>query len=598
MTKLLAGLLTAAILSALAAVPAGATRGSRYHDATTGPYGMVVTESPAASRVGRAVLESGGNAVDAAAATVFALGVARPQSCGIGGGGFMVYRSAKGTVNTLDFREIAPAAIRADQFVGDPLASKYTGHTTVGVPGTVAGMQAALSRYGTRTLAQTIAPAERLARIGFRVPGSLSAAMQANAARLNLFAPAAAQYLRIDGSPYAAGDKLVQPELAASLRRIIRGGTGAFYRGTIARRIVADMRAGRPTADPGLLTPADFAAYRAIWRVPVRGTYRGREIIGMPPPTSGGVAIQEMLNLLEGFDLAGTGASSAQEIHLVAQAQDIAFADRGAYLADPDAVRQPTAVLVDKAYAARRRPEIDPFSTRAYGPGDVGPAARADGADENPRGSTTQVDVIDSQGNAVALTCTIEQEFGSAVVAPQTGFLLNNELTDFGTPGSANEPAPGKRPRSSMSPTIVVAGGKPVFVGGGAGGVRIIMGVLHALIGTIDFGRSLPEAVDAERWDTMGTQTLSIEDARVGAPVVDELRARGYAITPLGEYGPSPRVQLAGRDPGGTSTIGVSDSRSDHAALAQRPPIACGRSGTARPGAKPACAGPRSARGG
>jgi gamma-glutamyltranspeptidase/glutathione hydrolase len=558
----------------LAGLPtAQAREGSRFHQGVTSRLGVIATESPAASRIGRAVLESGGNAVDAAVATVFALNVARPQSCGIGGGGFMVYRGANGRTDTLDFRETAGAAATRTMFQPPGLHKTFTGHLTVGVPGVVAGMQAALRRYGTRTLAASIAPAERLARQGFRVPLSLQGAAEDNAERLATFPNTAAVWLP-GGRPIQRGTLLRQPALAATFRRIIRGGPDAFYRGTIARRIVRDMRTPRPeTKDAGLLTVRDLAAYRAIWRRPIAGTYRGRTVIGMPPPTSGGVAIQEMLNILEGFDLRAAGQSSAVADHLIAEAQKIAFADRGGYLADPAFVRMPISGLISKDYATVRRAEIDLNRARTYVPGNfaAAPAVRAAGAVErNPNGSTTHVSVVDRRGNAVALTCTIEQEFGSTVMAPGTGFILNNELTDFGDPGTANEPAPGKRPRSSMSPEIVAQNGRPVLVAGGAGGARIIMGVLLQVIGTVDFGLSLPQAVDAERLDNQGGATINIEDVRVDPTVLAALVARGHRLTREGEYGPRPRVQLAGVDPRTGLRTAVSDSRSDQAALVQR----------------------------
>jgi gamma-glutamyltranspeptidase/glutathione hydrolase len=483
----------------------------------------------------------------------------------------MVYRSHTGAVRTLDFREPAPAAMRADQFVDDPLAKAFTGHTTVGVPGVVAGMDAALDRYGTMNLAQAIAPAERLARKGVRVPTSLSGSMAANAARLKLFPAAAAHYLR-DGRPYQPGDLLVQPVLAATLRRLQRGGRDAFYKGTIARRIVADMNARRPTNDPGLMTMADLAAYRAIWRKPLIGSYRGREVDVMGPPTSGGVAELEMLNLLEGYDLASSGQSSARAIHLIAEAQRVAWSDRNAYLADPDQVAVPVDTLTSKAYAAERRREINERATRAHvagGPSHA-PIRATPGADENPAGSTTQVSIVDARGNAVSLTCTIEQEFGSAVVAPGTGFLLINEQTDFSAPGTANQPAPGKRPRSSMSPTILVQHRRPILVTGGAGGATIIMGALETVLDRVDFGLPLADTVDAERFDDQGGSTLMIEDGRIAPAVLADLQGRGWMLQRLGEYGVRPRIQLAGYEPALLRNAAVSDSRSDHAALRQR----------------------------
>jgi gamma-glutamyltranspeptidase/glutathione hydrolase len=391
------------------------------------------------------------------------------------------------------------------------------------------------------------------------VTTSLSGSMQQNAARLKLFPTAAAQFLRA-GQPYPPRSTLVLTELAATLRRIMRGGPAAFYRGVIAQRIVRDMRTPRPaTQDAGLLTLQDFAAYRARWRDPLAGTYRGRLVFAMPPPTSGGVATLEMLNLLEGFDLVGAGQSSAQASHLIAEAEKIAFADRGAYVADPDFVSQPTLVLTSKAYANQRRAEIGP-AAGTYAPGSLSNSTPRSSRDANPLASTTQISVIDARGNAVSVTCTIEQEFGSAVMAPGTGFLLNNELTDFGAPGTANEP----------HPVIVVSRGKPILVAGGAGGARIIMGVLSAVLDVVDYGLDIAHAVDAERIDDLGTAKLMIEDARFDPAVLADLQARGHTLVREGEYGPRPRVQLAGIDLATGLRAAVSDSRSDRGSLVQR----------------------------
>src|SRR3954454_989037 len=412
------------LVLALAGLPTAQARpGSRFHPAVSSRLGVVATESPAAARVGRGVLESGGNAIDAAAATVFALNVARPQSCGIGGGGFLVYRSHTGATRALDFRETAPAAIAPDQFAGtDKLYSAFTGHTTVGVPGVVAGMDAALARYGTLTLAQAVAPAEELARTGVRVTRTLATGVANNTERFQRY-PATAAIFLPGGRPLQAGQTFRQPQLAESFRRIMRLGPAAFYNGTIGRRITAEMKGFQhpEIGDQGLLTMDDLVRYRALWRTPLVGTYKGTSIAAMPPPTSGGVVLLEMLNLLEPLDLRGKGVLSPEGLHLIAEAQRVAWADRNQYLADPDFVRQPVGTLISKAYANQRRNEMSVSRTHSYGPG----AGTVQG------GSTTQVSVIDARGDAVSLTCTIEQEFGSAVVAPGTGFLLNNELTDF-----------------------------------------------------------------------------------------------------------------------------------------------------------------------
>lgn len=558
-----------------------ATEGTRYRPPVESAGGIVVTESPAASRVGRQVLSEGGNAVDAAVSTVFAMGVARPQSCGIGGGGFMVYRSAGGRTAALDFRETAPAAVTSTTFAGPGPHRTFTGHRTVGVPGTVAGMDAALERFGTRTLSEAVAPAERLARVGFRVPVSMSAAMAQNADRLKLFPAAARQFLVNGTTPYAAGETLRQPDLAATLRRIGTRGADGFYSGPVAERIVASMATAEQqlAGDVGLLTSADLAGYRAKFRPPLVGSYRDATLVAMPPPTSGGVATLQMLNLLEGFDLKAAGQSSADALHLIAESQKIAFADRAVYVADPDAVEVPD-VLASKEYAVRRRAEIDLARAKTYRPGLAG-AARAAGADTNPAASTTHISVVDAAGNAVALTCTVEQEFGSAVVAPGTGVLLNNELTDFSDPGTANEPRAGKRPRSSMNPTIVVQDGRPTAVVGGAGGVRIIMGTLLAMINVIDFDQNVGQAIDAERIDANGAAgRLIVEAPRVSASVQAELTRRGHVFAPTGEYDLRPRVQIAGIDLATGRRVGQSDPRTDFAAL--RAPRPAAERGTVR----------------
>jgi gamma-glutamyltranspeptidase/glutathione hydrolase len=534
-----------------------------------GRLGVVATESPAAGRVGLRVLERGGNAVDAAVATVFALNVARPQSCGIGGGGFAVYRGGDGRIASVDFRERAPLAFTPRTLVPAGLHKSFTGHLTVGVPGTVAGMDLLLRHYGTRTLAQSIAPALPLARRGVRVTRSLSTSMATNAPRLKLFRAAAAQYLR-RGRAYPPGSILRQPALARTLELIARHGPGAFYRGRIAGQIVADMRTGsRRRGDSARLGLSDLASYRAKLRRPLVGRYRGHTVITVPPPSSGGTTLLEILNILSGFDVRGLGASSADGLHVLAEAQKLAWADRNAYVADPDRIRVP-AGLISPRYAAQRRAQIDRGRAQAYGPGRLARLAppRASGADANPHASTTHVSIIDRRGNAIALTCTIEQEFGSAVVAPGTGFLLNNELTDFSDPGTVNQPGPGKRPRSSMAPTIVLRGRTPVLVVGAAGGARIIMGIVQTVLNVVDFGHDIAHAVDAERIDDP-TGTMTIEDRRVAADVIAALIARGHTLMRVGEYDVRPRVQAAGVRLRGGLRAAVSDPRAENGSFAQ-----------------------------
>jgi len=445
----------------------------------------------------------------------------------------------------------------------------------VGVPGTLAGMQSALRRYGTRSLAETIRPAERLAQRGFEVPQSLSEAMAANAERLKLFPAAARQFLR-GGQPYPAGATLRQPDLADTLRTIRKHGPRAFYEGSIARKVDAEMDRTRAKPIPGdsaLLTAADLRRYEAKWREPLVGTFRGRRLVAMPPPTSGGIAVLEMLNILETFDNKASGQSSADTLHRIIEAQKLAFADRGEYVADPDFVRQPTRTLTSKQYAARRAAQIDPARANPEPEPGLGPRATVANGPENPAGTTTHLSVIDAWGNSVALTCTIEQEFGSAVVAPGTGFLLNNEMTDFGAPGSANEPRAFKRPRSSMAPIIASEAGRPIAATGAAGGSRIIMGSLFTVFNRIEYGLPLNEAVDAERVDAneFPAKGIKVEDTRLAPGVLDSLRARGHTLDLLGEYDTRPRVQAAGyRGDSGRAKDAVSDSRTDDGSLAER----------------------------
>jgi gamma-glutamyltranspeptidase / glutathione hydrolase len=568
MRRLLAVVVLAAVLAAAALTTASAKEGSRFRPAVSGRLGVVATENEQAARVGRRVLERGGNAIDAAASTVFAMGVSRPQSCGLGGGGFLVYRGRTGRAATLDFRETAPAAFAPQTLQGPGLHKTFTGHLTVGAPGVVRGMAKALRRYGTISLARAIAPAERMARRGVTVTPALSESMAENADRLKLFPAAARQYLIGSERPYPAGSTLRQPDMATSLSLIRRKGPRAFYRGRIARLIAAEMRRARRNPIPGdaaVMRRSDLTRYRAKWRRPLLGSFRGRGIVAMPPPTSGGIAVLEMLNILEGYDLKGMGQSSADALHLIAEAQKLAWADRAEYVGDPDFVRVPTGTLISKSYAARRRSLIDMEHAGNFGPG-LGPYQP---------GSTTHISIVDRRGNSVAVTCTIEQEFGSAVVAPGTGFLLNNEMTDFGTPGTANESRAFKRPRSSMSPTIVTQNGRPIDVTGGAGGSLIVMGTFFSVLNRVEYGLDLAHAVDAERIDAQQEPggPIMIEDARIDPAVIADLEARGHTFMSLGEYGERPRVQAAGyRSPsGGPLKDAVSDPRAEAGSLAERP---------------------------
>jgi gamma-glutamyltranspeptidase/glutathione hydrolase len=562
----------ALLVATLGVGPAAATEGTQFREVITGDVGMIATESPAATEVGLAILEQGGSAVDAAIATVLAINVARPQSCGIGGGGFMVHRAADGALAALDFREEAPSAFTSSTLAGPGINQGFSGHLVVGVPGTVAGLWAAHQRYGTMEWADLVAPAEAMARDGVIVQQSLSEAMGTAAPRLRLFESAAEQFLVGGVSPYPAGSTLVQTDLADTLVTLGAGGRDAFYSGPIGEAIVAEMvdNAGAYPGDEGLLTAEDLLAYEAIWRDPLVGEYLGAQIVAMPPPTSGGIALLEILNLLSGFDIQTDGHGSADHIHLLAEAQKMAWADRNAYVGDPDVVDVPTELLTSMAYADSRRGEISLVQARGYEPATIsGASVLPPGADFNPLGSTTNLSVMDAEGNALALTCTIEQGFGSGVVATGAGFLLNNELTDFSGAGTANEPGPGKRPRSSISPTIVVIDSQPTLAVGGAGGATIIMGSVHAVLNVVAFGMDTAQAIDAQRWDSSSNPTLNIENDRVSSEVQAQLLQRGHRIVSQGEYWILPRVQGVGVNPTSGVHEAASDSRTDFAAAAQ-----------------------------
>jgi gamma-glutamyltranspeptidase/glutathione hydrolase len=542
-----------------------AAEGTRYRAPETGRKGAVTTVHPLAAEAAIGVLDKGGNAIDAAAAAVFAVGVVRPDMCGIGGGGFLIYRGADGQVAALDFREKAPSRYTFE--TGSPYFG--TGHSVAGVPGTVAGMAAAVRRFGTKSLAQVIAPAVGLARDGFAVSPELSQDMATNAQRLSLFPASADIYLVGDTLPYPPGATLVQADYAESLDLIAKQGSRAFYEGKIARLLIDEMKAsGRST-----MRARDLESYKPIWRKPIVTGYRGRQVIGMPPPASGGIAIAEMLNILRGLNFVEDGQSSVDHLHYMAEAQKIAWADRAAYVGDPAFVDVPTRWLTSRRYATQRRAEIFREEAKTYEagerPGSRGGVTPED--DVNPNSHTTHVSVMDAAGNAVAVTCTIEQVFGSAVVAPGTGFLLNNELTDFDAePGHPNAPAPGKRPRSSMSPTLVVEDGETVLSVGGAGGPCIIMGVLQTIVNTIDFGLNVAQAIDAERIDARCFfDDMGIEDARVPVAAQQELESRGHTLQREGEYFILPIVQGVAYDPGSNERSAVSDPRSEWGSAAQ-----------------------------
>ncbi len=469
-----------------------------------GTQGMVASQEATATRVGLEVLKGGGNAVDAAVAVGFALAVTLPRAGNLGGGGFMLIHMAEsGETLALDYREEAPAAAGRDLFLDadgkvDNQRARFS-YLSAGVPGTVAGLAAAQARFGRLSLAEVLAPAIRLAEEGMPVSVALAEGLAARAERLKAWPETARVFFKADGSPYSAGEKLVQSDLAWSLKEIARDGAAAFYEGEIGQRIAADMK-----ANDGLITESDLAAYDVVWREPVTGSYRGYAIASMPPPSSGGVHLVQILNLLESYPLGEMGAGSAATLHVMAEAMKLAYADRSQHLGDPDFWKVPQRGLTSKAYASRLRQRID--QDRALAATEIGPG------DPVPYESneTTHFSVADRFGNVVSNTYTINFSYGSGIVAKGTGILLNNEMDDFsakpGTPnaygligGAANAIEPGKRPLSSMTPTLVFKNGKPWLVTGSPGGSRIITTVLQIVLNTVDHGMNVAAATAAPR---------------------------------------------------------------------------------------------------
>lgn len=466
--------------------------------------GMVASQEAAATRIGVETLKRGGNAIDAAAAVGFALAVTLPRAGNLGGGGFMLIHSAKsGETIALDYREMAPAAATRDMYLGvdgtvDQQRARFS-YLSVGVPGTVAGLASAVERFGSLPLAEVIQPALRLAEQGIIVTPDLAASLESGRMRLGRWRQSAAIFLKPDGSAYRPGDRLVQRDLAWSLRQIAEQGAAAFYRGAIAKRIAADM-----AAKGGLITLADLAAYRPVVRKPIVGQYRGFEIASMPPPSSGGVHLVQILNLLEGFPIGELGHNGASTIHLMAEAMKLAYADRSQHLGDPDFWRVPVAGLTSKAYAGSLRPKID--RRRAALASEIAPG------DPLPYESneTTHFSVMDRAGNVVSNTTTINFSYGTGIVAAGTGILLNNEMDDFSAKsgvanaygligGAANAIEPAKRPLSSMTPTILFKDGRPVLATGSPGGSRIITTVLQVIMNLVDHGMNVAAATAAPR---------------------------------------------------------------------------------------------------
>ncbi len=515
-------------------------------------HGMVVAQEGRAAQIGVDVLRRGGNAVDAAVAVALALAVTLPQAGNLGGGGFMMVHLAK-TRQTIaiDYREAAPLDTRRDVFLdatgaAAPEKSRDTG-LAVGTPGTVAGLTLALRRFGSGklSLAELAGPAVRLAREGIAVDDDLADSLP-RARRLARWPSSARIFFHPGGAPFQRGERLAQPDLADTIEAVGREGAGAFYEGEVAAKIVAAVRAAG-----GALTLDDLKSYRAIEREPVRGAYRGHDIASMPPPSSGGVHVIELLNILEGFPLADLGANSAATIHILAEAMKLAYSDRAQYLGDPDQVSVPVRGLTSKAYAARLRSEIS--LTRAR------PAAEIMPLDPAPYESdqTTHFSIVDADGNAVANTYTLNFSYGLGLVAEGTGVLLNNELDDFaakpGAPnafgllgGLANAPAPRKRPLSSMAPTMMFRDGELELVTGSPGGSRIITIVTQIIADIVDFNMNVAEAAAAPRMHHQGAPDKLEIERGVSIDTIRLLQGLGHEVAGRGAWGSAESILRAG----------------------------------------------------
>ncbi|HWG03501.1 MAG TPA: gamma-glutamyltransferase [Beijerinckiaceae bacterium] len=500
-------------------------------------HGMVVSEEATASAIGVDILRRGGNAIDAAVATGFALAVTLPRAGNLGGGGFMLVHLSHPEKNVaIDYRETAPADTQRDVFLDDkgnfvPAKSQASG-LGVGVPGTVAGLALAEQKYGSGkfTLADLIAPAIALARDGFPINGELADSLPKAAKRLALYPASRAIFLHTDGSARGRGDRLDEHDLAATLQAIADKGPDAFYKGDIAGEIAAAVDAAG-----GHMTLDDLASYRAVERAPVEGTYRGHEIVSMPPPSSGGVHVIEILNILEGFSLASLGQDSAAEIHDLAEAMKLAYADRSKYLGDPDFYPIPIAALMSKAYADQLRATIPADHARPSS--DIGPGTLAPYESDQ----TTHFSVVDADGNAVSNTYTLNFSYGLGLVAAGTGVLLNNELDDFaaktgvanafGLTGSdANAPGPRKRPLSSMSPTMVFKDGTLELVTGSPGGSEIINIVVQMIVDVIDFHMNIAEATEAVRVHHQWQPDVLRVESGLSPDTMHLLEGMGYKI--------------------------------------------------------------------
>jgi gamma-glutamyltranspeptidase / glutathione hydrolase len=559
-------LLALVAVAALLTVPTAGTAQpaqAEKQPTATGRGGAAATVDVLATRAAVAALRDGANAIDAAVVAAAVLGVTEPFSCGVGGGGFMAIRTGDGKVTTIDHRERAPAAMRPDSFfqAGQPLPfndARYSG-LSAGVPGTVRGWDEALRRYGTMSLAEALRPAVQVARDGFVVDQTFFDQTQQNLDYFDDVSSTRALYLDPDGTPRDVGTVLRNPDLVRTYERIAHLGAKGFYSGAVADAMVEAVRHPPVAADanhtwrPGMMTLRDVKAYVAPERKPTRVGYRGLDVYSMGPPSSGGSTVGEALNILEGFDL--DPADRTQALHDYLEASRFSFADRNAYLADADFFDVPLTGLLSDGFAAERRALIDPqhAATSPVAPGDPYPyngggagTAQA-AATATQAATTTHLTVADRAGNVVSYTFTIESTGGNGVVVPGWGFLLNNELTDFNFDSLThpNRVEGGKRPRSSMSPTIVLEDGQPRLALGSPGGSTIITVVLQLLLDRLDLAATLPQAIAAPRASQRNTATTLAEPAFVGSPEGQALAARyGHQFSTTSEIGAATGIEL------------------------------------------------------
>jgi gamma-glutamyltranspeptidase/glutathione hydrolase len=550
---------------ALVALSPGAARAAS-RPAVEAEHGMVVASERRAAEIGADILRQGGNAIDAAVAVGFAEAVTNPCCGNLGGGGFLVAHLAAAHRDVfIDFRETAPAAASKTMYLdasGAPIpGASLDGWRAVATPGTVLGLDAALSRYGSMSRDKVLAPAIALARDGFVLSRADADIFQAFAGRFKGDPEAAKIFLRPDGSPLEPGDRLVQSDLAATLQAIADQGPDAFYRGAIARKIEAAMR-----ANGGIVSAADLAAYKIDEAPPLACDYRGFRFVSAPPPSSGGATLCEILNVVEGYDLKGLGFHSAASVHLMVEAMRHAFMDRNTYLGDPAFVANPLDRLLSKDYAARIRAAILP--DKATPSQEVQP-----GVAPHEKAETTHYSVVDRDGDAVAVTYTINGAFGAGVIAPGTGFFLNDEMDDFTVkPGAANQfglvqgeanaIAPGKRPLSSMAPTLVEKDGQVVLALGSPGGSRIITTVLETALNLIDYGMEPQEAVDAPRFHHQWLPDVVFAEPYAFSPDTQKrLEGMGYKIVVQAPWSAAEVAATAGAAPGaGGPAVGNPDS--------------------------------------